>query len=340
MKDIAFESNSCTVNDVPQIRWSPIQIFCAILLTISFSLVFTGTFIDLLNIRSIRRHADDSVQPFWHLFFISFSLSKNIRKLNFIPFEGTNLIFKTPDDTTSPSSNARSKLPKVISSINGLKCLVMIWLVIANTFIFGGIYRVFFSFNNTHEASYIFNQSWFQFILNAWYIITNVFLTLSGLLMSYSLLQKLEETKGSFDYLEIIFHRWVRLFPPLLGASCMYFIWPLVVTTITSKPLSPNLANEATHALDSCYNWWSSLLFISNWMPIESSCIPSSFSISIEFQLFIFGPLLVVVFYRKARVGYRLVFVTTLAATISCAVCRLVQDHPVTLLPSTLLDVQ
>ena len=339
MKDIAFESDSCTIKDVPQIQWHARQIIATFILILAIVFVFIGTTVDLLNIRSIRRHADKSVQPFWHLFFISFSLSKNLRKLNFIPFVPANLV-SNKAALNEDGMSGKSNLPKTISSINGLKCLAIVWLVIANTFIFGGIYRVFYAFNNSFEASYTFNQTWFQFVLNAWYILSNVFFTLSGLLMAYALLPKLEETKGSFDYLNILFHRWIRLFPPVLGATCLYLTWPVIVTTFTSKPLSPNLAKEATRQLDNCYNWWSSLLFISNWMTIESSCVPSSFAVSVEFQLFLFGPLLVVIFYRKARVGYRLVVIATLASTIAFAVCKLVQGSDVTLLPGHILNIE
>lgn len=336
MRDVTFDADSCTVQHVQQIHWTPLQIICAFIVLFVLSLVLMGTIVDVFNIRSFKRHADVTVEPFWHMFFMSFSFKQNLKNLNYVSIIPGHL----EKSILAQNSDSAFLLPRVIKSINGIKFLLVTWLIIANTFIFGGIYRVFHVFTNSHEASYSFTKTWFQFILNAWFIITNCFLTLSGLLMTYSLLPKLHETKGSFDYISLLSHRCIRLFPPIVGALCLYLIWPIAVINITSQPLSPHLANEASRTLNSCNNWWSSLLFISNFMPIESSCIPSSFAISTEFQFCILAPLLVVIFYRRASVGYRLVIISTLASTISAAIIRLTDNQPATLLPSSLTNLK
>jgi hypothetical protein len=45
--------------------------------------------------------------------------------------------------------------------------------------------------------------------------------------MSYGLLRKLNKTKGSFNYFQFLFHRWIKFSIPLLGSILFFYLFPL-----------------------------------------------------------------------------------------------------------------
>jgi peptidoglycan/LPS O-acetylase OafA/YrhL len=53
------------------------------------------------------------------------------------------------------------------------------------------------------------------------------FIFFSGFITSYELLRKLDKTKGDFNYLHFIFHRWIKFSVPLLGSILFFYLFPL-----------------------------------------------------------------------------------------------------------------
>ncbi len=53
------------------------------------------------------------------------------------------------------------------------------------------------------------------------------FFSFSGFITSYELLRKLDKTKGSFNYFQFLFHRWIKFSVPLFGSILFFYLFPL-----------------------------------------------------------------------------------------------------------------
>lgn len=94
---------------------------------VTFILVIFGTVIDIFGIQIKRR----GVQSVPHLILLSFSVRRNLRKLTYQNYVPRNLVSSKEDFSAK------------FSTLHGIRVLIMIWLIITNTFIFGGIYKIF-----------------------------------------------------------------------------------------------------------------------------------------------------------------------------------------------------
>ena len=114
---------------------------------ITFILVIFGTAIDIFGIQIKRR----GVQSVPHLILLSFSVRRNLRKLTYQNYVPRNLVSSKEDSSAK------------FSTLHGIRVLTMIWLIITNTFIFGGIYKIFWIYRK-----FIFpkNFDFFLFLSN------------------------------------------------------------------------------------------------------------------------------------------------------------------------------
>ncbi len=53
------------------------------------------------------------------------------------------------------------------------------------------------------------------------------FFFFSGFITSYELLRKLDNTKGSFNYFQFVFRRWIKFSVPLFGSILFFYLFPL-----------------------------------------------------------------------------------------------------------------
>ncbi|XP_051166899.1 O-acyltransferase like protein-like isoform X4 [Leptopilina boulardi] len=130
-------------------------------------------------------------------------------------------------------------------------------------------------------------------------IIVDGFFGLGGLLLSYSLLEKLNESK-QLNYVRLIFNRLVRLLPLYMFVT---FGYATIFHRLGSGPyweISVGLNR------DSCSSyWWANLFFINNYFGGENKCVIQSWYLAVDFQCFLFGLLLITAFNKMSRkIGY------------------------------------
>lgn len=146
------------------------------------------------------------------------------------------------------------------------------------------------------------NSDWVQFIFHGWSAISDVYFALSGFILTSFLLPKLEESKGKLKYFHLISHRIIRMVPLMIGSTCLYILWPLT----SSGPIFNQMAHEQT---ESCSNWWTNILLISNWSPVNTICIPSGWYFSADFQLYLIGPLMVFILHKNHHLGHKVLLI-------------------------------
>ncbi|XP_033221998.1 O-acyltransferase like protein-like isoform X2 [Belonocnema kinseyi] len=137
-----------------------------------------------------------------------------------------------------------------------------------------------------------------SFIFNGT-IIVDGFLGIGGMMLSYQLLEFLERSK-QLNVVLLIMNRLMRLVPLY---AFVVFAYAVLLHHIGSGPF---WENRFGFDRDSCSNyWWANLLFISNYTNSDNTCIFQSWYLSVDFQSFIVGLLLVGTFWKLPRkIGY------------------------------------
>lgn len=152
-------------------------------------------------------------------------------------------------------------------------------------------------------------NSFIAYPFRAYYIYTDIFFMLSGFLLSYSMLGKLQ--KGiKINYWKEIFGRYLRMMPPL-AAVIMFssFILPY----IASGPMW----NIVTVEADVCKaNGWRNFLMIHNWYGMDKMCLPHTHHIATEFSLYVVSLFLIVVLHKHPKKGAALIVALAIISSI------------------------
>lgn len=175
------------------------------------------------------------------------------------------------------------------------------------------------------------NNEYFQFIFHGWTAISDVYFSLSGFILTANLLPILEENKGKLSYFDLITHRSIRMVPMVLGATCLYNLLPLT----SSGPVFNEFAHEQ---IDSCSSFWTNLIFISNWSPMEKVCVPSGWYFSADFQLYLVGPLIIFILYKSHNLGHKVMLIVISSYVIISTIISYLFDLTPVLTKAHFLD--
>ncbi|XP_058117415.1 O-acyltransferase like protein-like [Anopheles ziemanni] len=192
----------------------------------------------------------------------------------------------------------------VLDCVNGIRALSMLWIIV----------------NHVHDSALgipTFNipvrQEYTESYFGALFHrlggkAVDIFLMLSGMLVSMKMLRELERTKR-LNVWELWVHRIVRLTPAyaaliLFGIAFVEWVGEGVLAKLVSEEL-----------IAACNkSWWSALLYVQNYAHHSSMCFPHTWYLSVDMQLYIIAPLLI---YPLWRFGRRFVPVIVLLALLS-----------------------
>ncbi|XP_012055335.1 PREDICTED: uncharacterized protein LOC105618403 [Atta cephalotes] len=192
-----------------------------------------------------------------------------------------------------------------IASLHGIRFLNSILLLVSHKSM-----AVFFIpyVNRTYMSEFL-GKPWTVFGRAA-SLYTDPFIMLSGLLTTYLFVGKLKRS-GTLDIKNEYLSRLLRLVPTLsaLILFCTYIMpyigsgpqWPLVVTN---------------HAEICKRTWWRNFLFIHNYFGFENMCLTHTHHIGIDTQLFAISPILVLLLYKKPKIGAIVLSTIALMSTI------------------------
>lgn len=193
-----------------------------------------------------------------------------------------------------------------IPSLDGIRCLNLSLLVIGHK----GLILNYTPMDNRVEMN-IFFKSLISVPLRAGYLHTDVFLMLSGLLVSYTILGKLQRGH-SINVLKETVGRYCRSMPP---AAALILFTSFILPQLKSGPQWNTLIGYQSELCKSY--WWRNFLMIQNWFGVEKMCIMNTHHITTDFELFIIAVLLVI-FLHKA-IKYAVIILSCLAASSAIA---------------------
>jgi peptidoglycan/LPS O-acetylase OafA/YrhL len=178
--------------------------------------------------------------------------------------------------------------------LSGLRAILMLWVILGSTFLgLGGIVK-----NPNYLFRYVVRRFSFQLVVSAELAVDGFFF-LSGFLAARFLLRLLVR-RGSVPLLLVYSHRVLRLLPALAATLFFYF------------KLSPYLENgplwfEYTERVQATCgpHWFTTLLFVQNYAPsrYDEVCMPWSWFLAVDLQMFLFAPPLLWLYHRAPRAG-------------------------------------
>ncbi|XP_070142906.1 nose resistant to fluoxetine protein 6 [Drosophila kikkawai] len=194
-------------------------------------------------------------------------------------------LFRVVDDSSNPN---------VISCLNGIRCLSLIWVVYLHEHMYSLISP---NINFTHAISWL-EKPFASFFLHGYFSVDS-FLFIGGLLVSMTALRTMEKTKGKLNVPMMYVHRIIRILPVLAMAILVYM---KMMPIVSGGPLF----KSGFHGKEACENgWYWDLLFVQNYAT-ENVCLDQSWYLAVDMQLYIISPLLLIALYKwgkKAAAG-------------------------------------
>ncbi|XP_055370763.1 uncharacterized protein LOC129605190 [Condylostylus longicornis] len=182
--------------------------------------------------------------------------------------------------------------PNVIECLNGIRSLSIIWVV------FGHQYFVS-NFVTSINAIYILEwaRSPFALLMLNGVLSVDSFFLLSGCLVSWIGLKTLNKTNGKLNVFKMYLHRYLRL-TPLLAAMVLF-----------TASLQRYLGNGPFWNFDQveqyCQeNWWSTLLYVANYVHGDKLCFGHSWYLCVDTQLYILSPLILWPLWKWGKIAF------------------------------------
>ncbi|XP_033122588.1 nose resistant to fluoxetine protein 6-like [Anneissia japonica] len=187
--------------------------------------------------------------------------------------------------------------PGSFPALNGIRVLSMCWIILGHTIQVMG-YRLE---SVGYVLTTILPKFYFMTVWNATFAVDTFFL-LSGLLLCYHTLKTLKKCDGKLNWGLFYFHRWWRITPVYIMALA---IWSSLLIHLASGPYANATFNYARQLCRD--NWWTNLLYINNLYPFSGNganmCMGWSWYLAADMQFFIITPPLLVLLFKRPRLG-------------------------------------
>ncbi|XP_022239601.1 nose resistant to fluoxetine protein 6-like [Limulus polyphemus] len=196
--------------------------------------------------------------------------------------------------------------PGEISALNGIRFITLTWIILCHTYAFA----LLVSFRDLSDLQDSTEDLAFEVILNGW-VSVDTFFFLSGLLVAYITLRRLEKSKGKMNFGLYLFHRYWRLTPTLMLVISIL----ILMEGLGSGPLwDMQVRSEAERCRSS---WWANLLYINNWRDHKYRCLPHLWYISVDMQLYVISLLILIPLFWKPIVGFLVLFLMVLGSNLA-----------------------
>lgn len=191
-----------------------------------------------------------------------------------------------------------------IRCLNGIRSLNLLMLIIGHK----GMVINFTPMSNQVEMNAFLN-SLISVPLRASFLNTDAFLMLSSLLLSYSMIGRLNRGR-KINVLKEIASRYFRFMIPIAALILFAtFIFPHIRS-------GPQWLSVIVYQSELCRkHWWRNFLMIQNWFGVENICIMHTHHIGTDFELFLVAIFLIIYLHRKPKVATVAILALAFAST-------------------------
>ena len=200
---------------------------------------------------------------------------------------------------TVPAIIATHQSPNAITSINGIRVISMLWILLGHAFTWGmELGNNGAGFANIREvADTVLQRFPFQ-LVDYFSFSVDSFFVLSGLLLSYLSIKEMDRRQGKFPFITFYVHRLIRLSPSYYLAVFIYF------------KLLPHVGSGPLWFFDQVNNcekyWWTNILYINNFYPIaaQDECYQVTWYLANLMQFYIISPIFLLLLYHSWKIGF------------------------------------
>lgn len=146
-------------------------------------------------------------------------------------------------------------------------------------------------------------------IARASYLYTDLFIMLSGMLVTYSFYGRLQKNQ-KINIIKELAIRYFRVMPPV--AALMIF-GTFLLPLLGSGPQWPMLIDDQAELCKE--TWWRNFLMIHNWFGFENICMTHTHHVGTDFALFVVGMILVTFLYRHPKRTTQLIVALSVLST-------------------------
>ena len=224
--------------------------------------------------------------------------SQNRAKLRYMEFV-KDLILSFSLYKTIPAIMSTRQPASTITSINGIRVISMLWIILGHTYSFELEFDSTAAMFETTAKRFLF-----QLVDNFNYSVDS-FYVLSGLLLSFLTIKEMGRHQGKFPFMSFYIHRLLRLSP---ANYLIMFSSFKVLPHVGSGPL------WIFREINNCEKyWWTNILYINNFYPTSfyDTCYTITWYLSTLMQLFIISPIFLLLLYHFWKIG-----LTTIAGTM------------------------
>lgn len=282
--------------------YSTFQMVAICILAFFFCLVLLGTFIDVAP-RLVKswRHEDAEA---------------SLKKRN-----PTSLVMGIVMAFSAFSNGKRLLSTRtaigVLEPLHGMRVITMAWIILGHTF----FYKSYVLAGGLFEALEYGKSIPFQIVLNVFPAV-ETFVTMSGILVAYTSLHKLDKCKGTFNVFGYFLHRYLRLTPAFMLVSLLMILLPLTGSgPVWSETLQP-------YARSCEENWWTNLLYIGSWFHRDNMCLPHGWYLSCDMHYYIIAPIIFVLMFRKPVISFLLLAAMGALSILTVGVLTYVWKFP------------
>jgi peptidoglycan/LPS O-acetylase OafA/YrhL len=198
-----------------------------------------------------------------------------------------------------------SKNPDQLLCLNGIKAISMMWVIIGHEYSL----VINSAVSNLPDAKEWENEAVNMFIVGAT-VSVDTFFVVGGLVTVYTYLKSM--AKGvKFNVLLFYLHRYLRLTPAL---AIMALIHLYLINHFGDGPLWKVV--DFTLVQTCQRGWWSTFLYITNYVK-HDQCLPQTWYLSVDMQLFVLAPIVLIPLSRWPKIGLGLLGVLTVAGVIA-----------------------
>ncbi|KAJ8981234.1 hypothetical protein NQ317_016530, partial [Molorchus minor] len=170
--------------------------------------------------------------------------------------------------------------------LNGIRVLSMFWVIVLHTF--SEICSARFA---ETEVLKNWENSIGSMVVRSGTLAVDSFLVVGGTLLSYNFMTKRTKVFSIWRY---YLHRYIRLTPPLAAAI-------LVSSTLLGDIESTIIKNKISKPCQKY--WWSSLLYVQNYVNPQDLCLSQTWYLSTDMQLYLISPLILIPLWKFPRAG-------------------------------------
>ncbi|KOB64845.1 Uncharacterized protein OBRU01_23542 [Operophtera brumata] len=184
-------------------------------------------------------------------------------------------------------------VPGALECIDGIRAISMLWVVVGHTYSFT---LMAYIHNMADTVTWLtkFSSTW----INSAPITVDTFFCLSGILAVYTTVGKI--SRGRFIRTIHLFYinRLLRMFPIL---AAVVLLQASLFNHFSDGPFWMNVSQQAQN----CRTWWwSALLHVQNYVNAVEICIPQTWYLSVDVQLYFFCPIIMVWLFGREMIAW------------------------------------